>query len=165
MKRAKYLFVFFIGTLVYVTLSLCFGQNSIRCFNNLEEQKRVISNQVAELQNINSELSLEVNALKYDKAVIAAYARKLDYVSDGEKLIKINGLQKSQPQLYNAGSVVKHSDSTFMSEVTCKAIALLVSFLTLMVIFFYDLSKGNVCFGKKEKNIITEIPLYDLQQI
>ena len=90
MKRAKYLTVVFVGTLVYVIMSLGFGQNSLRCYSKMEEQKRIVSKQKAEIQSINTELSLELTALKNDKAVIAAYARKMDYVS--EKLCKMCGI-------------------------------------------------------------------------
>ena len=96
MNRAKYLSAVFLGTFVYVLLSITFGQNSLRCYSQLEEQKRLISRQTTDIQNINSELSLELTALQSDRAVIAAYARKLDYVSDGEKLVKITGLKPYQ---------------------------------------------------------------------
>lgn len=165
MKRGKYLITFFIGTLAYVLLSITVGQNSIRCYNQLEEQKRVISKQVTELETINSELYLEVNALKYDKAVIAAYARKLDYVSDGEKLVKITGLKRAQPPLYDAGTVIKHTDPTFLSEKSCKIISFFLGLMTLVIIFFYDLSQGNISFHRKERTIVKGIPIYDLQQI
>lgn len=164
MKRIKYLFTFFIGTLTYVFLSIVFGQNSIRCFNHLEDQKRIISNQVSELQNVNRELSMELTALKYDKSVIAAYARKLDYVSDGEKLVKITGLKKAQPPLYDAGIVVRHVDTTYLSEVSCKTIAIFFGLMTFLMIFLYDLNKGNISLSKKRKPIVTGVPVYDLQQ-
>ena len=88
MNRTKYWAAIFLGTFVYVLLSVSFGQNSIHCYNQMEEQKRIISKQTSEIQNINSELTLELAALKNDRAVIASYAHKLDYVSDGEKLVK-----------------------------------------------------------------------------
>ena len=89
MKRAKYLFIIFFGTLIYVLLSLTVGQNSLYSYTQMEEQKRIVSKKTNEIQNINSELEQELTALKNDKAVIAAYAHKLDYVSDDEKLVKI----------------------------------------------------------------------------
>lgn len=165
MKRAKYLFTFFIGTLTYVVLSITIGQNSVRCGKFIEDQQKIIINQVAVLESINSELTMEVNALKNDNAVIAAYARKLDYVSEGEKLVKITGLKRSQPPLYDAGTVIKHKEPVFMSEIACKCISLLFGLLTFIIIFLYDLHKGNINFKKTAEPIVTGIPVYDLQQI
>ena len=101
MNRAKYLAAVFFGTFVYVLLSMTFGQNSLHCYNKMEEQKRLISRQTTDIQNINSELALELTALQNDRAVIASYAHKLDYVSEGEKLVKITGLRPAQTTLYD----------------------------------------------------------------
>ncbi len=165
MNRAKYLSAVFIGTLVYVLLSVSFGQNSIHCYNQMEEQRRLISKQTSEIQNINSELSLELAALQSDRAVIAAYARKLDYVSDGEKLVKITGLKPAQTTIYNTGTVLRHSEPEYISEKYCKLAGLFFALLCALVFFLYDINKGNITFGKNKKPIVTGIPVYDLPQI
>ena len=108
MKRTKYIFPIFIATLIYVLLSMTLGPNGFKCIDQMEEQKRILSKQTSDIQNINSELQLELTALTNDKAVIAAYARKLDYVSDDEKLVKITGLKPAQTTLYDTGTLVKH---------------------------------------------------------
>ena len=104
MNRTKYLLSVLSGVLAYVLLSLSVGQNSLRCYKNLQEQKQLISLRTVEIQNINSELTLEHSALQNDKDVIAAYARKLDYVGEGEQLVKINGLKPAQNTLYDIGT-------------------------------------------------------------
>ena len=160
MKRAKYLFAIFSATLAYVLLSVTVGQNSIRCFKQMEEQRRVISKQTDDIQNINSELRLELTALQFDKAVIAAYARKLDYVSDDEKLVKITGLKPAQTALYD-----RHQEPDFLPERYCKMIGLFFGFLTFFILFLYDVNTGNIVFDKNKKPIITGVPVYDLPQI
>lgn len=165
MKRIKYFLIVFIGTLVYVALSMTVGQNSIRCINQMEAQKRIISKQASDIQNIHSELELELTALQNDKAVIAAYARKLDYVSENEKLIKITGLKPAQTTLYDTGTVVRHEDPEYLSEKICKLIALFFAFGSFIILFLYDLNKGNIVFGKQKKPVVTGIPVYDLPQI
>ena len=165
MKGIKYLSVLFVGTLVYVLLSISVGQNSFKSYKKMEEQKRIVSKQKAEIQNINTELSLELTALKSDRAVIAAYARKLDYVNDGEKLVKITGLKPYQVELYDTGTVVRHEEPEYISERFCKLSALIVGLLWLIVLFFYDLNKGNISFKHQEKTMITGVPIYDLPQI
>ncbi|MBQ8679549.1 MAG: septum formation initiator family protein [Treponema sp.] len=165
MKRAKYLFTIISATLAYVLLSVTVGQNSIKCFNQMEEQRRIISKRTDDIQNINSELQLELTALQFDKAVIAAYARRLDYVSDDEKLVKITGLKPAQTALYDTGTVLRHEEPEFLPEKYCKMIGLFFGFLTFMVLFLYDLNSGNIVFDKNKKPIVTGVPVYDLPQI
>lgn len=164
MSRAKYLITLFVGTLVYVLLSVTVGQNSIRCYNQLEEQKRIVSKQTADIQNINSELSLELTALENDKALIAAYARKLDYVSDSEKIIKITGLKPAQTTLYDTGSVVRHEEPEYLSEMYCKIIGIFFGFLLAVAMILSDISKGNFSFTKNRKDYVAGIPVYDVAQ-
>lgn len=165
MNRIKYFIAVFIGTFVYVLLSITVGRNSIKCINDMESQKRVISKQASDIQNIHSELELELKALQNDKAVIAAYARKLDYVSEDEKLIKITGLKPAQTTLYDTGTIIRHEDPEFLSEKYCKLIAIFFALGTFVILFLYDVNKGNIVLGKDKKPIVTGIPVYDLPQI
>ncbi|MBR5401533.1 MAG: septum formation initiator family protein [Treponema sp.] len=162
MKRAKYLTVLFAGTLVYVVLSLCFGQNSLRCYSQMEEQKRIVSKQKAEIQSINTELTLELSALKNDKAVIAAYARKMDYVSDDEKLVKITGLKPYQNALYDTGTVVRHQEPEFVSEKICKMAGITAALLVLLFMIIYDFKKGNIVLPSNKKVPVTGVPVYKI---
>ena len=165
MKRAKYLTVLFVGTLVYVLLSLTLGQNSFKCYSKMEEQKRIVSKQKAEIQSINTELSLELAALKNDKAVIAAYARKMDYVTDGEQLVKITGLKPYQNALYDTGSVVRHEDPEYVSEKLCKLCAFVAALAVLLIMLIIDFKKGEISFSKNKKVPVAVIPVYNLPQI
>ena len=165
MKRAKYLTVLFAGTFVYVLMSLCFGQNSIKCYSQLEEQKRIVSKQKAEIQSINTELTLELSALKNDKAVIAAYARKMDYVSDGEQLVKITGLKPYQNALYDTGSVLRHVEPEYVSEKLCKMCGLCAAMLVLLLLLIFDFKKGELSFTRKKKEFVAGIPIYNVPQI
>ena len=67
MKRVKYLLPLIVCTFVYVLVSITVGQSSINCYQNLNYQKKLISKQTSNLQNINNELILELTALKNDK--------------------------------------------------------------------------------------------------
>ncbi|MCQ2575482.1 MAG: septum formation initiator family protein [Treponema sp.] len=165
MNRAKYLLVIFLGTLVYVSLSMTVGQNGIKCYKQMEEQKRIVYKQKTEIQKINNELEMERSALASDSAMIAAYARKLDYVRDGEKLVKINGLKPAQTTLYDTGTVFFHSDVEFVSEKFCKISALIISLLTFVIMFILDVRNGNISFRKEKNKMIAGIPVYDLPQV
>ena len=165
MKRAKYLTVVFVGTLVYVILSLSFGQNSLKCYSQMEEQKRIVSKQKAEIQSINSELNLELSALKNDKAVIAAYARKMDYVSDGEQLVKITGLKPYQNALYDTGTVVRHIEPEYVSEKLCKMCGLCAAMFVLLIMLIFDFKKGQISFTHKKNDFVAGIPVYEVPQV
>lgn len=153
----------FIGTFVYVALSLFVGQNGLRCSKFMEEQKLIVSKQTSDIQNINSELELELSALQNDKDLIAAYARKLDYVAEGEKLVKITGLKPAQTTLYDIGSVIRHENPEYLSEKNCKILSLFFGFLSFVIILLSDFNNGN--FRKERKNIVKGIPIYDVPQI
>jgi cell division protein FtsB len=165
MNRAKYLAAIFLGTFVYVLLSMTFGQNSLYCYNKMEEQKRIISRQTSDIQNINSELALELAALQNDRAVIASYAHKLDYVSEGEKLVKITGLRPAQTTLYDTGTVLRHEEPEFIPEKVCKIVGFAFALLFIIIFFLYDVSRGIIVIGKNKKPIVTGIPVYDIPQI
>ncbi len=166
MKRTKYLFVIFAGTLIYVLLSITFGQNSIKCYKYMENQRKLLSVRTNDISNINNELTLELTALKNDKAVIAAYARKLDYLADDEKLVKINGLKFSQNTIYDPGTVLKHTEIGYMSEKLCKLLSLIISIIMLIVFIMYDITVGNITLHENKKtSIVKGIPVYDIPQI
>lgn len=165
MKRVKYLLPLIVCTFVYVLVSITVGQSSINCYQNLNYQKKIISKQTSNLQNINNELILELTALKNDKDVIAAYARKLDYVKEGEKLVKINGLKPAQTSLYDTGSVIKHEETKFLSEKMCKIISVFFGILSFILVFMFDTNKDFLLKKKDKKSFVAGVPVYDLPQI
>ena len=146
----KTLSAFFAGTLVYVLLSFFAGRDGIIVYNQLQKQKRAISRQTSLIQKIHDELSLERTALEKDTDVIAAYARKLDYVSEGEKLVKITGLRPYEAPLYDTGTVVRRSPIAFMSERTCKACGIAFFALTFVLLALTGES-GEAMARKKKK--------------
>jgi cell division protein FtsB len=154
-----------LGTIVYVTVSLLGGQNGILAENQLREQKRQISARTAQIGKITDELSLEYTALKNDKDLIAAYARKLDYIGENEKLVKIRGLEPYRNNRYDAGSVLYMKSQHFIPEWFCKALGVIFGGLAYLLFFLIDYSHGLI--GKKEKQYqkITGIKVYDIPQI
>lgn len=166
MKTVKYLTAVLAGTFIYVLFSVSFGRNGFWAFNQLEEQKRVISAHTQNIQNINDELNLERTAIANDMDVIAAYARKLDYVFPDEKLVKINGLGEVRSSMYESGTVLKHKPVAFVPEWVCKACGLVITGLLFILMFLYDISQGNISFKKKDDvETIQGIPVYDMPQI
>lgn len=149
MTRIKTLSAVFTGTLVYVLLSIFAGRDGIIVYNQLQKQKRAISRQTALIQKIHDELSLERTALEKDKDVIAAYARKLDYVSEGEKLVKITGLRPHEATLYDTGTVLRRTPIAFMSERTCKACG--IAFFALTFVLLTLAGDGGEAMARKKR--------------
>ncbi len=165
MKRFKYLAALFVGTLIYVIISMTCGQNSFWAANQLTEQKRVISANTARIQSINDELNLEKTAICNDTNVIAAYARNLDYVLPGEKLVKIKGLGTTRSYLYDTGAVLKSTKVLYVPEWLCKICGIVVTSLMFVVFFLYDVSYGTGSVQRRTFETVEGIPLYDLPQV
>ena len=128
----------------YVAVSYFGGRDGIWAQNQLLEQKRLLSTNTASIKKTNDELLLEKVALQKDPDVIAAYARKLGYVQEGEKLVKISGLVVHETQIFDAGSVIKHQESKYIPESYCKVVALAVFALSYMIFLLFDFSTGTI---------------------
>lgn len=139
----QFLFAALVGTIVYALLSMTVGSDGVWCYKQLEEQRRAISSRAASIQRINDELNKERMALERDKSVIAAYAHRLEYVKDNEKLIKITGLKPYESILYDTGTALRHHDIKCMSEGTCKALGLVFFALVSLIMLLYDLASPS----------------------
>lgn len=163
--KIRILFSLFAGTLAYTVLSFVAGNNGVLVYNKLVEQKKAIARQTEVIQNINNELNLEYSALLRDKDVIAAYARKLDYVGDGEKLVKVKGLKPAQTELYDIGTILRKKNIPFISEKACKICGVVFFGLTLVLSLLIDLNSGKISFGSKNKVLVKGSPVYDIKQM
>lgn len=165
MKCFRFLFAVFFGTLVYVLISIPMGNNGFFAEKKLKEQKQIISAHTASIENINSELTLEKNALEHDLDVIAAYAKKLGYVSENEKLIKVSGLPSRETHVFNPGTAAYHKETPMLSENFCKIVSLIVMVLVYIIFFIMDINRGAVDFSAV-KNIFKStdsVTVYDMQ--
>lgn len=165
MKCFRFLFAAFFGTLVYVLISVPMGNNGFLAEKKLKEQKQIISAHTASIENINSELTLEKNALEHDLDVISAYAKKLGYVSNDEKLIKVSGLPSRETHVFNPGTASYHKETVMLSESFCKIGALSVMVLVYLIFLIMDINRGAVDFSSI-KNIFRSsesVTIYDMQ--
>ncbi len=163
LKKRNLVAAAFAGTFVYVTLSLSYGKDGIWAAKQLTEQKRLLSIHTDELQKLNNSLELEYNALRNDPEVISAFAKKLDYVADGEKIVKINGLYTSDVYKYGTGTPIKSAECTYIPEWFCKLFSLLVYGVFILYYVFKDI-QADFKRRKIEKSV-KGIRVYDLSQI
>ena len=152
------------GTAVYVLVSFTCGVDGIWADSQLREQKRLLSARADEIQKINDSLTLEYTALEKDPDVIAGFARKMGYVRDGEKVVKINGLINIDEYHFETGIPIKSIEPYSLPEWFCKFAGLLMFFVSYLYLMLKDfrVSERTV---KKNKVKIRGIPVYDLPQV
>lgn len=149
MNRLKVITSVCIGTLVYVLVSLFGGQGGVSAMAHLETERAILNKNVEEIQKINDNLTIEYEGLKSSNEVIAGYAKKLGFVTEGEKLIKVNGLGRQYNKVYETGSIVRRTEIQYIPEWICKAFGLAVFFLSIL--FFWLL--GLLSPSQKKKRI------------
>lgn len=154
------------GTLCYVLVSLFCGRDGLWATSQLQEQKRLVSSHTASIQKTTDELQLECLALEKDKDVIAAYARKLGYVGEGEKLVKISGLAAKETQIFDPGTVITYPPVKFLPEWICKTIGLIIFALVYIILLLSDFSKGVVSVPRRHQQTQMQgMTAYDVSKI
>lgn len=154
MRKITILFSISIGTFVYVLVSLFCGQNGLWAESQLAVQKMNLCSNIASIQKINDELSLEYMALTQDSEVISAHARRLGFVKEGEHLVKISGIPPKTQKAYSVGKFYKVEDIQFVPEHICKILGFCVSFLTFFIAFLISLSEKKLDNKKINTKVI-----------
>lgn len=160
MKLYQITIAAFFGVFAYVAIALIGGNNGYFAGKHLREQKMLLAAQNLKIQNLNDALELECAALEKDPEIIAAYARKLGFVRENEKLVKINGLKPVEENLYDTGTIVRYVEPYSVPEWFCKVCGLIVTFAVWLMIFV-----NSKKVKKINKPAVKEIPIYDLPQI
>lgn len=165
MERFRLLASFFVGTFFYTVMAFVGGSDGIWAMRQLQEQKQSLSAHTASIEKTNDELSLEKIALQKDLDVIASYAKKLGYVSAGEKLVKISGLASRETHIFDPGTVLRHHEVKFIPEWLCKSSAMTITVLIYFVLFLIDLQNGRVSFCARRAPVSVSggISVYDMQ--
>ena len=148
MWKTRILISISVGTLVYVLISFLGGQSGVWAMNQLKEQRQNISINKAEIEKIHEELTLEYTALRNDMDVVAAYARRLGFVGEGELLVKISGLPTYYTTMYDAGTIMRQSEIKFIPELVAKLCGCVVTVLMLLLLILRDVSKGRIIFAR-----------------
>jgi cell division protein FtsB len=164
MTRFRFLIAACAGTLLYVFMSLLGGRDGLWATSQLQEQKRQVSAHTASIQKTNDELQMENSALQSDPDVIAAYARKLGYVNEDEKLVKISGLAAKETQIFDPGTVIKHTPVKYIPEWCCKLFGLIVFAISYFILFMIDLKNGEIVIGNRKNRSVKGVPVYDMSK-
>jgi len=166
MKRFRFLAASCAGTLIYVLISLVGGKDGFWAQKQLEQQKMLVSAHTASIQKTTDELKLECLALEKDNDVIAAYARKLGYVGEGEKLVKISGLAAKETQIFDPGTVIKYPPVKYIPEWICKVMGLIVFSLVYVIVILSDYNNGLLTMpSKRKRSEVRGIVSYDVAKM
>ncbi len=165
MTRCRFLIAACIGTFFYVLLSFIGGRDGLWATEQMQEQKRILSANAASIQKTYDELYMEKIALQKDMDVVAAFARRLGYIREGEKIIKISGLAPNETQIYDAGTVVKHTEGEFIPEWVCKSVGVGIFAVLYAFLLFLDFTRGLLNFGERKVTYTSAAgtKLYDMQ--
>lgn len=164
-KMFKFLSAALAGTIIYVLVSFTCGRDGLWAHDQLREQKRILSSRTVEIQKINDSLTLEFTALEKDPDVIAGFARKMGYVRDGEKLVKINGLVNTDEYHFEIGTPVKYIEPYYLPEWFCKVSGILMFFVAFLYVNLKDFKEKKTESRGNEKIKLKGIPVYDLPQV
>ena len=136
------LFLFiYIGFIISSLLIFYFGNEGVAEYKKLRNYKTELRNNLEELKQINHELGDELELLKRDPDINKVEARRLGLISDGERLVKIEGYD-NRGQSYEVGRLFSWDIRKDNRNLIFKYIGIFIP-LFLIVIF------GLIGFLKK----------------
>jgi cell division protein FtsB len=139
MTQNKVLLSALMGTLMYVLVSAFFGPDGLWAASQLEEQKQVISANFQKIKQINENLSTELNSLIVDPEVIASYAKKLGYIEENEKIIRLRGLNPPMDYIPETGTPVLIKEVEYVPEWVCKTSGIVMFLFSLLLVSMHSL--------------------------
>ncbi len=142
MSRFQLLFSACCAVFVYVAISIFAGQNGVWAYSQLQNHKIVLAQHLTSLQEVNEQLTIDSNALKDDENVLKAYAKKMGFVSDGEKLLKISGFADTPAFVYSAGSKILRPSIVFIPDWLAKFVGILVFICINLIVSLLQLKKS-----------------------
>jgi cell division protein FtsB len=131
------------GTLVYVLLSFFCGESGLWAEKQLMKQKEQLVVNIDAIQSTNDELTIRKTSLLIDHAVISAYAKKLGFIQDNEKIVKISGIPSRPSINQNIGKKYLKSEIQFIPEWICKCLGSVFFFLSFIITILTGLRKRN----------------------
>lgn len=137
---------------MYVLMTMFFGINGFNAYEQLNNEHHKVAARNAELQKQNDELNIRKNSLAIDDDVIRAYARKIGYVSDNEKLIKVNGLANISDKVLKVEKPYFRLPISFVSEWICKLCGFLFFLLFETLFVLKKVSRKSFNFRKVDQN-------------
>ncbi len=113
---------------------LCFGDNGLSSYRELEKYKASLEENVDSLSVLNGSLSSELDALKNDPGRVEVMARDLGFFKDGENVLRLSR-PASRGYSYQVGSLVKPAREKTGGSAWVKTSAAAAAAVVLVVLF------------------------------
>ena len=126
--------------LIYILLSfvftslllLFFGSGGLLDYHRLLGYRGTVQKNIDELEQINSELLAEVQALGSDPERLTLQARELGYFREGEKVIRISGYERGR-NYYTVGTILRRKPKPPRADWPFRAVGVALPFLLALV--------------------------------
>lgn len=139
----------FIGVFVYVSLSVVFGKQGIWAYNQLQEYKILVINNVNDLQELNESIIIDKKSLEFEKDIIVAYAHSMGFISDNENLVKITGIESYSKKVYDAGIQISKPKIVYMPDWMAKFVGFFVFLIINLISSLFTLLHLTTNSSKK----------------
>lgn len=140
MKRLHFLLSIVLGIFVYVLLSFVCGKNGVLAQHYMQEQFEILSLKERQLQKQNDYLKNIKESLLFDDDVVLSYAKKIGFVGENEKIIKINGLKLTNNVPLEVEKPYFKTMPSYIDEKICK----ISGFVVFLVFSLLSLLKDKV---------------------
>ena len=138
MTFKKYLFIPWVGIIMYTVFSMTSGAGGFSAYRQMEAEKaRVLAN-VEVLRRINKNLENTRNDLISDIDTISVYAREQGFASEGERLARIVGTGIPQRAAKTPGQIVSPVSPIYTPDRFIKVFALCTAITVLVCMVVYD---------------------------
>lgn len=141
MKRVLPLFYSaYIGICVYALLIFLFGASGMLAFQQLEEFKDAIDENLLVLETTHEGLAKELNLLTTSSEVIRLKSRELGYFEEEEIVIKVLGL-KDRRNFHSVGRMIKYADADFDRKPMFRLISFCSAFGAFLLLIVFRRTK------------------------
>lgn len=120
----------------------------------LDKQRYELYGNMQNLQRLNNDLAVRMDALTKDSDVIASYARDLGYVNEGEHLVKLTGLENVSVYTLETGDPMKAASLISLPDWFCKLAGVLFGAAVFLLL--------SLMIRPGKKPILSEIRVKDL---
>jgi cell division protein FtsB len=143
MRIYKYLIGIWTAVAVYTFFSFFSGPKGMSAYNELLSERDMQWSNIEGLRNINEELEKVKNNLLYDYDTLLVHARQLNYGQEGERYVRIVGLENIKNTTTVTGEVYITSEPEFLKDRNIKIVSLCAGLLVFAFLFSLELIESK----------------------
>lgn len=132
------LYSLLVGLVIYSLLNFTEGDTGLEAMNRVESYRNLLNSNLDEINKINSELTVEFDALSSDSEMIKLKARALGYYDQGDHLVHIENWNPNYNE-YNPGVVVKREYRIDVDEQPFRLMAISGTLFVLVLTILFSM--------------------------